>query len=40
MPTNPAIDAYIDIAQPFAQPILMHLRKLVHKACPNVARRK
>lgn len=36
MPTNPAIDAYITKAQPFAQPILLHLRKLVHKACPNV----
>ncbi len=34
--TNPAIDAYITKAQPFAQPILLHLRKLVHKACPNV----
>jgi len=34
--TNPAIDAYIAKAQPFAQPILLHLRKLVHKACPNV----
>jgi uncharacterized protein YdeI (YjbR/CyaY-like superfamily) len=36
MPTNPAIDAYIAKAQPFAQTILLHLRKLVHKACPNV----
>ncbi len=34
--TNPAIDAYIAKAQPFAQPILLHLRKLVHQACPNV----
>ena len=34
--TNLAIDAYIAKAQPFAQPILLHLRKLVHKACPNV----
>jgi uncharacterized protein YdeI (YjbR/CyaY-like superfamily) len=36
MPTNPAIDSYIAKAQPFAQPILLHLRKLVHLACPNV----
>lgn len=34
--TNPAIDAYIAKAQPFAQPILLHLRELVHQACPNV----
>lgn len=30
------IDAYITKAQPFAQPILKHLRKLVHQACPEV----
>ncbi len=30
------IDAYIEKAQPFAQPILKHIRKLVHKACPDV----
>lgn len=30
------VDAYILKAQPFAQPILNHLRKLVHKACPEV----
>jgi uncharacterized protein YdeI (YjbR/CyaY-like superfamily) len=29
------VDAYIAKAQPFAQPILIHLRKLVHKACPR-----
>ena len=34
--TNPAIDAYIAKAQPFAQPILNHMRELVHKACPQV----
>ncbi|WP_263385248.1 YdeI/OmpD-associated family protein [Granulicella arctica] len=33
---NPAVDAYIDQAKPFAIPILMHLRKLIHKACPEV----
>lgn len=30
------VDAYIQKAQPFAKPILIHLRKLVHKACPEV----
>ncbi|MCE9618943.1 MAG: YdeI/OmpD-associated family protein [Planctomycetes bacterium] len=34
--TDKRIDAYIDKAQPFAKPILKHLRKLVHKACPEV----
>ncbi len=33
--TDPRIDAYIAKSAPFAQPILMHLRKLVHKACPQ-----
>ncbi|SNS38725.1 Uncharacterized conserved protein YdeI, YjbR/CyaY-like superfamily, DUF1801 family [Granulicella rosea] len=33
---NSKIDAYIDKAQPFAIPILLHLRKLIHKACPEV----
>lgn len=30
------IDAYINNAQPFARPILNHIRELVHKACPEV----
>ncbi len=30
------IDLYISKAKPFAQPILIHLRELIHKACPNV----
>jgi uncharacterized protein YdeI (YjbR/CyaY-like superfamily) len=30
------IDAYIRDAQPFAQPILTHVRALVHRACPEV----
>jgi len=34
--TNPKVDAYILKAQPFAQPILNHLRKLVHQVCPDV----
>lgn len=33
---DPRIDAYIAKAAPFAQPILKHLRKLVHAACPDV----
>jgi uncharacterized protein YdeI (YjbR/CyaY-like superfamily) len=33
---NPRVDAYIAKAQPFAQPILSHLRELAHKACPDV----
>jgi len=36
MPTNAAVDQYINKVQPFAQPILIHLRKLVHQACPTV----
>ena len=32
---NPKVDAYILKAQPFAQPILMHLRDLVRQACPG-----
>ena len=30
------VDAYIEKAQTFAKPILIHLRELVHKACPEV----
>jgi len=33
---DPRIDAYIAEAAPFAQPILRHVRKLVHAACPEV----
>jgi uncharacterized protein YdeI (YjbR/CyaY-like superfamily) len=33
---NPKVDAYIQKAQPFAQPILHHIRKIVHSACPDV----
>lgn len=35
--TDPRIDAYIEKAADFAQPILIHLRKLIHKSCPDVA---
>lgn len=33
--TDPRIDAYIAKAAPFAQPILQHLRKLVHQGNPE-----
>lgn len=33
---DPRVDSYIAKAQPFAKPILEHLRELVHKACPEV----
>lgn len=33
---DPRIDAYISKAAPFAQPILKHLRKIVHAGCPDV----
>ena len=36
MAQDPRIDAYIAQAQPFAQPILTHLRALVHKALPGI----
>ena len=32
---DPRVDAYIEKAAPFAQPILTHLRKLMHQACPH-----
>jgi len=34
--TDPRIDAYIEKSADFAKPILQHIRKLVHKACPAV----
>ena len=37
MPTvDRRIDAYIEKSADFAQPILKHLRELIHKACPDV----
>jgi uncharacterized protein YdeI (YjbR/CyaY-like superfamily) len=33
---DPRIDAYIARAAPFARPILRHVRRLVHQACPEV----
>src|SRR5271170_4094390 len=31
---NPKADAYINKTKPFAQPIMEHLRELMHKGCP------
>ncbi|HEX6124954.1 MAG TPA: YdeI/OmpD-associated family protein [Pyrinomonadaceae bacterium] len=37
MPTvDPRIDAYIEKSADFAKPILTHIRKLIHKACPDI----
>jgi uncharacterized protein YdeI (YjbR/CyaY-like superfamily) len=33
---NSKVDAYIAKALPFAQPILIHLRELIHRGCPDV----
>jgi len=33
---NPKVDMYIAKSAGFAQPVLKHLRGLVHKACPDV----
>lgn len=33
---NPKVDAYLVKVQPFAQPIMTHLRALVHKGCPAI----
>lgn len=34
--TDPRIDAYIDKADEFAQPILNYIRAVIHTACPDV----
>src|ERR1700691_4567899 len=33
---NPKVDAYLVKIQPFAKPIMEHLRELVHQACPEI----
>jgi len=33
---DPRVDDYVKKAQPFARPVLKHLRQLVHRACPSV----
>ncbi len=35
MPKNKQVDAYIAKSAEFAKPILIHLRELVHQACPE-----
>jgi uncharacterized protein YdhG (YjbR/CyaY superfamily) len=34
--SNSKVDAYLSKAQPFARPVMEHLRDLVHQACPEV----
>lgn len=34
--TDPRVDTYIEKSAEFAKPILVYIRKLVHKACPDV----
>lgn len=34
--TDPRVDHYIERAPAFARPILEHLRKLVHRVCPEI----
>ena len=33
---DPRVDAYIARSAPFAQPILEHIRAVIHEACPDV----
>jgi uncharacterized protein YdeI (YjbR/CyaY-like superfamily) len=33
---DPGVDAYIENAADFAKPILKHVRRLVHAACPDI----
>jgi len=33
---NPKVDEYFGKVRPFAEPILWHLRELIHKGCPGV----
>lgn len=33
---NPKVNAYIQKSRPFAQPILAHLRRVIHAGCPEV----
>lgn len=35
--TDPRVDAYIEKSQPFARPVLEHLRRLIHLACPEIS---
>lgn len=33
---NPKVDVYIEKSADFAKPILNHIRKVIHDACPEV----
>lgn len=33
---DPRVDVYIEKMAPFAQPILQHLRELIHRQCPDI----
>ena len=35
--TDPRIDTYIENSAEFAQPILTHIRRMVHQHCPDVS---
>ena len=34
--TDPRVDAYIEKSRDFAKPILLHIRGVVHEACPEI----
>lgn len=34
--TDPRVEEYINNAQPFARPILKHIRELMHRGCPEL----
>ena len=35
MPKDPRVDEYVKFAAPFARPMLVRLRKLIHQGCPK-----
>ena len=39
MPRDPRVTAYIQRSEPFARPILRHIRRVVHNACPTAEER-
>jgi len=36
MTADPRVDLYIEHAAPFAQPMLVHLRAVMHAGCPDL----
>lgn len=40
MSRDPWVDDYVALAKPFAQPLLVHIRDLVHRHCPQVEEAK